>query len=396
MRICRSARWHRPTVIPGRTRGRAQPRRSTSSPTRCTPTARCPPPRSSRAPRRRASSCSRLSDHDTVDGVDEAHRGRAPSTASGIVPAVEISSVQDEYEDLHVLGYGIDHTDPHLLARARALPRRPRPRADRMAEALQEHGFELDTTVARRARAAGKPIGRPHLAQAAFEPPRQRASGSPTRASTDFSRAARRLPHPRRAGLPRAARSRRSSEAIELIHARGRRRHLGAPVLGHRGRPGGARRRSSASAAAGLDGVEVFYVDPHARADAAARRLLHRARPAHDRVERTSTAPSTRIFSRFLAHELHGREPNLGPIAGDAQRPSAARDAVGELLERELLADVDVEPPAGLLDERPAPRAAPPTSGPRRRRAARRAGRRCGRGPRRRRRRTRRRAATGR
>ena len=49
-----------------------------------------------------------LSDHDTVDGVDEA---LAAGAAHGVrvVPATEISAVDGPYEDLHVLGYGIDH-----------------------------------------------------------------------------------------------------------------------------------------------------------------------------------------------------------------------------------------------------------------------------------------------
>src|SRR5690349_1940551 len=54
-----------------------------------------------------------LTDHDTVDGVAEA------MSAAGdvrVIPAVELSSVHGTYEDLHILGYGIDHTDPTLLA----------------------------------------------------------------------------------------------------------------------------------------------------------------------------------------------------------------------------------------------------------------------------------------
>src|SRR3954451_24542617 len=56
-----------------------------------------------------------LTDHDTVDGVDDA---LTAANAHGItlVPAVELSSVPDRFDDLHILGYGLDHTDPTLPA----------------------------------------------------------------------------------------------------------------------------------------------------------------------------------------------------------------------------------------------------------------------------------------
>src|SRR4051794_24095653 len=57
-----------------------------------------------------------LSDHDTVDGVSEAIAAGA-RFGVGVVPAVEISSVAGSHEDLHLLGYGVDHTDPVLLER---------------------------------------------------------------------------------------------------------------------------------------------------------------------------------------------------------------------------------------------------------------------------------------
>src|SRR5438128_2481914 len=54
-----------------------------------------------------------LSDHDTVDGVDEAiAAGRRAGVA--VVPAVEISAVGEGEGDAHLLGYCIDHRDPPL------------------------------------------------------------------------------------------------------------------------------------------------------------------------------------------------------------------------------------------------------------------------------------------
>ncbi len=84
-----------------------------------------------------------LSDHDTVAGVDEAlAAGREHGIE--IVPATEISAVDGSYEDLHVLGYGIDHDDALLAERLKDARADRGRRADRMAERLGELGFAVD------------------------------------------------------------------------------------------------------------------------------------------------------------------------------------------------------------------------------------------------------------
>ena len=68
--------------------------------------------------------------------------------------------------------------------------------------------------------------------------------------------------------------------------------------------------------AAGLDGVEAFYVT---HTEAQTRLLVEplRSSTGCSRPARLiSTAPSTTTFSRFRAFELLVSEPNLGPIAG--------------------------------------------------------------------------------
>ena len=112
-----------------------------------------------------------LSDHDTADGLDEAFAEAERHPGLRLVSAVEISSVQDEHEDLHVLGYGVDHTDAALLERLAAFRADRDGRAGRMADALRELGWEIDESTLDARRAAGKPIGRPHLAQAVFGHP---------------------------------------------------------------------------------------------------------------------------------------------------------------------------------------------------------------------------------
>jgi hypothetical protein len=76
-----------------------------------------------------------------------------------VVPSTEISAVDGQYEDLHVLGYGIDHRSALLgerLLDARADRER---RADAMADRLRELGFEVDPAPIEARKAAGKPVG---------------------------------------------------------------------------------------------------------------------------------------------------------------------------------------------------------------------------------------------
>src|SRR3954465_3721596 len=55
-----------------------------------------------------------LTDHDTVDGGAEALRA-AGRAGIGLVTGTELSCIDGEHEDLHLLGYRVDHTDPRFL-----------------------------------------------------------------------------------------------------------------------------------------------------------------------------------------------------------------------------------------------------------------------------------------
>ena len=54
-----------------------------------------------------------LTDHDSVDGVPEALAAARVKNID-LTPAVELSSVHADAEDLHILGYDLDHTDSTL------------------------------------------------------------------------------------------------------------------------------------------------------------------------------------------------------------------------------------------------------------------------------------------
>jgi 3',5'-nucleoside bisphosphate phosphatase len=251
-----------------------------------------------------------LSDHDTVDGVAEA---LAAGRAHGIrvVPATELSSIDGDREDLHVLGYGVDHADPAFLATLERFRADRGARADRMADALEAAGWALDREPLRRRRAAGLPIGRPHLAQAAFghpaNAPRLRDEGL-----ADFGQLLEAYLIPgapafRRRTTPTVA------EAIAAIHAAG-----GVAVWAHPFWDLDADDEVADAiarfVAMGLDGVEAFYIT-HTReqtllcADACARRGLLTTGSADFH------GPDHPRFNRFRAFDLYGRTPALGPIA---------------------------------------------------------------------------------
>ncbi len=98
-------------------------------------------------------------------------RRRRASTASRITPAAELSAVHGEHEDLHILGYELDVADADLLASLHDFRGDRARRIEEMADRLRELGFELDDAPLRARRDAGKPIGRPHLADAVLAHP---------------------------------------------------------------------------------------------------------------------------------------------------------------------------------------------------------------------------------
>jgi hypothetical protein len=250
-----------------------------------------------------------LTDHDTVDGVEDA-RAAAGRAGLRLLPATEISAVDGRREDLHVLGYGIDHRDGGLLERLRDAREDRERRAERMAELLRAGGYVLDEEPLARRRAAGKPIGRPHLAAAVLAVPAN-AARLEQEGRADVSSFIASLLVP---GAPAyAGRTRPTvAEAIAWIHDAG-----GLAFWAH---PFWDVAEDSEILAAidryratGLDGVECFYVSHDAR-----QTVLLADRCAELGLLRSASSdyhgPDHRLFNRFLAYELYGREPALGSL----------------------------------------------------------------------------------
>jgi 3',5'-nucleoside bisphosphate phosphatase len=251
-----------------------------------------------------------LSDHDTVAGVAEA-AAEAQQRGISLVSATEISALDQAGADLHILGYGIDIDDSELGARLGAYRADREGRADRMADALRELGFELDDSVLQRRVAQGKPIGRPHLAQAVVE----HSANAGRLAEEGRSELSVFLEAYLIEGRP-AFRSRTIptvSEAIQTIHDAG-----GVAVWAH---PFWDVKESAEVLATidrfhelGIDGVECFYAT-HTREQAE----LLADRCVELNLLSTGSSdfhgPEHKLFSRFLAFSTYGRDPVLGPIA---------------------------------------------------------------------------------
>ncbi|MHB8240412.1 MAG: PHP domain-containing protein [Solirubrobacteraceae bacterium] len=255
-----------------------------------------------------------LSDHDTISGVSEAiDAGKRLGVR--VVPAVEISAVDAGSpvpRELHILGYNIDHTGPLLTDKlAEFLADRER-RTLRMAAALKEAGFELDESAIGARVAAGKPIGRPHLAEAVLGAPANAARlteesiddiGSLIRGYLIEGKPAFRLRE-----TPTVA------EAIDAIHLTG-----GIAVWAHPfwdiEDPDEVLSSIDRFKALGIDGVEAFYISHD---EPQTKLLVNRC--AELGLLTTGSAdyhgPENRLFSKFMAFNTFGLEPNLGPIAG--------------------------------------------------------------------------------
>lgn len=103
-----------------------------------------------------------ITDHDTVDGLPEAHAA-GERLGVRIVPGVELST-HFEGEELHLLGLHL--TDLDAIADALADFRVQRvQRAERIVETLNAHGIPI-TMDAVLAEAADGAVGRPHIARA--------------------------------------------------------------------------------------------------------------------------------------------------------------------------------------------------------------------------------------
>ena len=104
-----------------------------------------------------------ITDHDTTEAIPEClEEGHAQGVR--IIPAIEMSS-RFEGRDVHLLGFGLDHTSPALNSRLAALHEERRTRVNRICGKLAALGVALEPAEVLR-EAGGKSVGRRHIARA--------------------------------------------------------------------------------------------------------------------------------------------------------------------------------------------------------------------------------------
>lgn len=251
-----------------------------------------------------------LTDHDSVDGLGEAARAAAALGVS-VVSGVEISTHDEAGSDLHILGYRFDAGNAALAEHLRGFRGEREARATRMAQALRELGFTVDDRRVRELAGDRGAIGRPHLAGAVVSDPANHARLA-QEGHLDLSSFLEAYLIEGKPGFSqRIAPS--VADAIALIHDAG-----GVAVWAHPfwdvKEPGEVLATIERFEAAGLDGVEVFYVT-HTREQTL---LLAEECERRGLLSTGSSdfhGPDHRLFSRFLAFETYGATPNLGPIA---------------------------------------------------------------------------------
>ncbi len=258
-----------------------------------------------------------LTDHDTVEGIQDALEAAAQHGIS-LSPAAEITAVDRGYEDLHILGYELDHRDPALQAALEDFRGDRERRVMGMADRLRELGLELSDEVIEKRRAAGAPLGRPHLADAALNHPANAQRLQEEQAADRNGFFARYLVP---GALAWVGRSRPTvADAIGVIHAAG-----GVAVWAHPfwdiESPEEVLAAIDAFQGAGLDGVEVFY-RTHSEEQT---RLLYETCVERGLLATGSADfhdPKHDHFHSFMAFETYGLEPVLGPIGKSDQASS--------------------------------------------------------------------------
>jgi predicted metal-dependent phosphoesterase TrpH len=252
-----------------------------------------------------------LTDHDTIDGVGEAIEAGGRHGVR-VVAGVELTALRTDRDDLHLLGYDFDTLDHRLAERLETYRADRELRAQRMAQRLEELGLTLERAELEARRSAGKPIGRPHLAEAALagEANAHRLRSEGIFGVGDFIETY--LVPGAPAWLPRLSPT--VEEAIAAVQDAG-----GLAVWAHPffelADPEQVLEEIDRMRAAGLDGVECFYP-------------THDAEQVHLLCQRCEEAGLLRTGSsdfhgphrpgadRFRDFELYGRTPELGRIAG--------------------------------------------------------------------------------
>jgi len=179
-----------------------------------------------------------ITDHDCVDGIEEAIE-YAKYKNIIFVPGIEFSCFYGD-EEIHILGYNIDHKCPSLLDITNRLRNARLERALKMIQNLNSMGFEISFDDLEKQSLTS--IGRPHIGQALVE------KGYARSIQETFEKYLSQ-------GMPAYVERYRllAQDAIRLIHEAG-----GVSVIAH---PYLIKNQSciDALAAMGIDGLEAYH-----------------------------------------------------------------------------------------------------------------------------------------
>lgn len=106
-----------------------------------------------------------ITDHDGMDGVQEALRAGELQDLS-VIPGVELATeTKEDGLELHILGYGMDPENPELLTALKALKQKREKRNRTLLAVLTKMGYPLDDADLKREN-GGHYIGKPVIARA--------------------------------------------------------------------------------------------------------------------------------------------------------------------------------------------------------------------------------------
>ncbi len=233
-----------------------------------------------------------LTDHDGVAGVPAAIEA-GERLGVEIIPAIEMSSVHEFAEDLHICGYWID-----LEKMQPACDRAQQERRDRAAEIvsnLQDLGVEVTLEDAIARAGAADAIGRPHIAKAAGAGDDMGPFFEEYLVPGAKAFVARKWPT--------------ADEACELIREAG-----GVPVLAH---PywdlDEAEEVEQLVRALDLGGIEVYY-PPHSKEQTEHLLSLTRELGIAATASSDYHGPTHKTFADFGAYDTYGLgEPEIPP-----------------------------------------------------------------------------------
>jgi predicted metal-dependent phosphoesterase TrpH len=108
-----------------------------------------------------------ITDHDTIDGIDEALEA-ARGTDLEVIPGIELSAEVGSRE-VHILGYYLDHRHRGLQDKLDVLRTSRQKRALRMVKKLARMGLGVSWDRVMNIAGHSSAFGRPHVAQALCE-----------------------------------------------------------------------------------------------------------------------------------------------------------------------------------------------------------------------------------